>query len=352
MIYLFGWLLCYFFIAVEAISGYKGRFFAFLLVCYFGIVSLLRGSVGTDTANYEKMLVSVTNNYIWDGREPGFMAVAWLLSLIAPSAEIAVRLLSFIFFVVLAIFLIRSDRNERFLLVGYIIPAFAFQYSMNGLRLGLASSILMLAVQQYRINGSLAGIRVAIPSIMFHYSVFFSLSYLIVSQVGFLRVSSLFGLLTLLFFGVAGFFLLDISYVADKFSSYQMMQAPGTLSGVSRVVVVLVFVCGIAISNLPSGDRIRLSVLGLSFLFLFWLLTQYTYAGLRMLDLLCLVCPLAMAVSFARLGLNFNIPIKIVILLAGMLSVFAVYRGFLLESGLGSSPFLPYEFISLPFEII
>src|SRR5690606_14410267 len=155
MIYLIGWLAIYVTLLLQSIIRYKGRSFIFLLLLLFGLVAGLRGEVGTDTRNYEYIIEKIVDIFQWDGWEQGFIALSWLLTSISPSVEIAVRLISVVFFVGIAVFLLHSNKNERFLLNSYVLPAFGWQYGMNALRIGIASLILLFAVQAARRSSSI-----------------------------------------------------------------------------------------------------------------------------------------------------------------------------------------------------
>jgi hypothetical protein len=342
MVYPAGWAAIYFALILHSLTGYRGRFFVFVLLGYFAVLAFLRGNVGTDTASYERMLASFVGGYAWDGREPGFIALGVLLESMAPTTEFAVRAIALVFFALLAVFVIKSNRNERFLLLAYVFPAFAYQYSMNALRIGLASAVLLLALQSLRQRGGASALRVGLTATLFHYSTAFSVLYLVISQRPWMRVYSTFGMLGLLVLFSGGFLLADF-YFMEKMSAYEAMQAPGPFSGLSKILPVLLILVGVGFGILPPIEKAKLTVLGISFLFVGWLITQFSYAGLRLIDLVAFVAPLSVLATYARLGLEFDLRLRCAIVLAGAISAAGVYRGFLLGRGEGITPFLPYE---------
>ncbi len=342
MIYFVGWAAVYFSLAIQTITKYYGRFFLSCLLVFFAAVAFLRGSIGTDTANYEQMLSAFIDNYVWGGREPGFVVLGWLLAMLAPTVEIAVRAIALVFFALLALFVFRADRNERFLLLAYLLPAYVYHYSMNALRIGLASAVLLLAVQLFRKNGNMSAIRMGLAALLFHYSAAFSVLYIVISQYSWLRISSIFKLLALLS-AVAGMFLAVDSYFWDKLSLYSSFQAPGPLSGLSKIAPVMMISVGIVLSRLPSNEKSKLILIGFVFTAAGWAITQYSYAGLRLLDLISFLLPLSILASYSRLQLKFDRPLKLSIVAAGMLSAAGVCRGFLLWYGEGKCSWMPYE---------
>ena len=344
MTYLLGWAVLYVGWAMQKIANYQGRAFLLFAICFFMMMAFLRGAVGTDTANYEIMLGDFVDGYTWDGREPGFVGLGWFLTMLASNAELAVRLISVVFFGMLAIFVLRSDFNERTMLMAYIMPAFAYQYSMNALRIGVASVILLMGVQLLRRRGAMPALLVGLISLLFHYSAVFTLLYVVMSQIRWKKASSLLILLSLLVFLAPVVLIADI-YFLNKFSIYQMSDSPNILSGIGKIAPIFLIIFGVAYDVLPRPEKMKLISMSLGVTVFGWVLTQYSYAGLRLLDLISLALPIALLASYSRLKMVFGRFLNVCIILAGLISAAAVYRGFLLEQGEGETPFLPYEFI-------
>lgn len=150
MVYFIGWGLMYLALLASEISGHRSRIPLVVVITAAAIMAVLRGSVGTDTSTYEWMLDSVTLGDLSHGVEPSFVLLGWFFKLATDSSTGAVRLLSLVFFVLLFVFVMRANKNERFYLLACFLPAFVYQYSMNALRLGLASICLLLAFQWIR----------------------------------------------------------------------------------------------------------------------------------------------------------------------------------------------------------
>jgi len=344
MIYLFGWAGCLLVLMISGFTHYRGRFFVFMLLFFFLGVAFLRGAVGTDTANYERMFTDFIDiHYIWTGREPGFVALGWSLATLAPTIETGVRLISVVFFALIALFVARADKNELFLLLAYILPTFAYQYSMNALRIGLASAFILLMIQEMRLRGAKAAIKFGVVAALFHYTILLSIVILFLSQQAWGRLSTVVKNIVLL--ALLSFGLLSVDfYVADKFEVYTSgdYSKPSVLSGLSILVPNMIILIGILFSFFPRTEKFKLFFL---FLLIFgsgMIITQFTYAGLRILNLGGFIMPLCILASYSKLGLKFDHKFKFSLLMAGLLSAIGIYRGFLIGYDEGPTPFLPY----------
>ncbi|MBM9538610.1 EpsG family protein [Desulfobulbus alkaliphilus] len=342
MIYLLGWATIYLTIAIQAITKYRGRFFIFCILPLLAAIAFFRANVGTDTLNYERMFFNFVNSYSWDGREPGFVAVGWFFSQLSPSIEIAVRLLSLVFFSLIAWFTLRSDYNERYLLLAYILPVLSYNYSMNALRISLAFNVILLAVQALRRYGDKQALSIGLASLLFHYSSLVSLVYIGISQRKLSRKSSLIYMILVLSIALVFFFTSDV-YFINKFDTYLDKTSPSVFSGLSIILPLLLVVGGMMKGCLPRSEKMKLSVLALVSISLAWALSQYSYSGLRVLDILSFTIPLSIMASYSRLKLEFDRVLKICVLCGGIVSAIATYHRFLAGYEQGQTPWLPYE---------
>ena len=144
MSYLLGWAPGYFMLFSQAITRYRGRALGFFILFVFASIAVIRGATGTDTANYEMILDGLSLETIWDGVEPGFGLIGLFFTAILGSSQASVRAVAVLFYGVVGFYYYRSNRNEAFVLFSYWAPAFFYAYSMNGLRIGIASALLLL----------------------------------------------------------------------------------------------------------------------------------------------------------------------------------------------------------------
>lgn len=342
MIYLLGWLLIYFSILASSVSKYHGRFFGLMIIFYFATVSIFRGSVGTDTATYEVLILQFSLETLSTGIEPLFVLFSIFLREITGSPEIALRSISALFFLLMLYYFIRADKNERFVLIAYLAPAYFYQYSMNAVRIGLASVLLMIALQQIRRIGLYKSGFFSLNALFLHYSVFVSFIYYfsVLSNILKFKYLSIIAVVTTLIF------FLYHSYFLNKINAYTLMEAPTELSGSSKIIVILVLVVGATFSNLSSKQLLKFISITLIFTFLALVLTFLSYAGLRILDLIAFAIAFILIMLHYQVNKEFNWQTKLSFFIAGLISAAAVYRGFLLEAGQGKSPFIPYHFMN------
>lgn len=346
MIYLIGWVLLVLALVMTSLSGYRTSFFIYCSLFFLLITSFFRGLVGTDTYAYEMIMEGLLNGFSWAGMEPGFVFISWLLLQITNSAPLTVRLIGFLTFCALCFYLYRSDKNEKFLLVSYILPAFMYQYTMNGLRVGMAAMLVLLATQQFRLAKKTSAYALAATSLIFHYSALVSLILIWASKVYWVRASNILVVLVSIV-SVLAFFYANEEYFSHKFISYQDFDSPSPFSGIGKILTLLVIFFGVLVSNLLTADKAKLLFLGVGSVLAFWALSMFSYAGLRFLDLLSFSFPLCVLITYNNRGLELGKLVKISLFVAGLIAAVMSYRNFLYEEGTGPSPFLPYHLFVL-----
>ncbi|WP_421551567.1 EpsG family protein [Pseudomonas yamanorum] len=342
MIYIFGWIILLTALLLTALSGYRTRLFAGFALLFFLFIAVFRGAVGTDTDTYETVVSRLMEGISWTGMEPGFVFMSWILVEVTGTASVAVRLVSVIIFVILFLYLFRSDKNEKFLLLSYMLPAFVYQYTMNGLRIGIAAMLLLLAVQKLRRTERLSGLVLAVSALFFHYSSLVSLVLIWASQARWTRASNIL-IVPFACVMILAVFSINGDYFVAKLLSYQDSESPSPLSGLGKIAVLLVLVLGVGLSRLPRTEKTKLVFLGAGFTVFFWLVSSISYAGLRFLDLVSFAYPLAILLTYSRCRLDFDRAIKLILIFAGLLAAVSGYRNFVFEEGEGPSPFLPYH---------
>ena len=113
-----------------------------------------------------------------------------------------------------------------------------------------------------------------------------------------------------------------------------------SLFGFFRVSIIL----GVLLfGKLPTGEKLKLIVLGELFLLTAAFISQYSYAGIRLYLLVSIVCPLSIVASYSRLGLKFERSLKAALIASSLLGAAAAYKGFLNTKGQNLHAFLPYD---------
>ncbi|MCD7040372.1 EpsG family protein [Pseudomonas sp. MAFF 311095] len=326
---------------MTSLSGYRTSFFICCSLFFLLIVSVFRGLVGTDTYAYEVIMERLSDGFSLAGMEPGFVFVSWLLLQVVDSASLTVRLIGCLIFCALFLYSYRSDKNEKILLVSYILPSFIYQYTMNGLRVGMAATLLLLATQQVRRIKTTSAYALAAASLTFHYSALVSLILIWASKVYWIKTSNIL-VVPVAILSTLVFFYANEYYFSHKLISYQNFDSPNSFSGVGKILTLLVIFFGVLVSNLLTADKAKLLFLGVGSMLVFWIISMFSYAGLRFLDLLSFSFPLCVLTAYSNRGLEFGKLVGLSFFIAGLIAAVMSYRNFLYEEGAGPSPFLPY----------
>ncbi len=339
MIYLVGWLLVYYYLAVRLLVRHRARLLALAVLLLLGGLAVFRGQVGTDTFAYEK---AVFDPERMTGIEPGFQLIIFLLKSLVADPVFVIRAITAIFTLLMCWFVWQADDDELFFVMSFIIPIFFYSFSMNVLRMGLASAVFLIALQFDRKKQIHRAVLLAFMSFLFHYSMIFAILYLwLVDEKisGKYRVIGTFSLIVAVLLLV----IMNEAYFATKFQNYALIEPPGMLSGLSRVILCVILLGGVWLSSLPRPEIHRLVLWTLLFMGVFWGVTRISYAGLRMLDLLVFVLAVAIMRAYGRMAQPVDRSVRASWLLAGVVGAAGVYRNMLQESFWSNSPWLPYH---------
>jgi hypothetical protein len=137
------------------------------------------------------------------------------------------------------------------------------------------------------------------------------------------------------------------TYVFAKYTLYVLSgyQSPSIFSGLSQVAIVVIILGGLRYFHLESQFRRRTLWVTITLCTVFWIISQYSYAGLRLLDLVAFALPYALLRATARGDAVLTSRAKLVFVLAGFVGAAFFFRNMLLEPGTSPSPFIPYHFI-------
>lgn len=346
MIYVAGFVMVYFSLLIEVFTRYKGSFFYCVAVIYFGVLAVFRGNVGTDTHNYEVIIGSFRGSQGILGWEPGFIYLVKVLQLSTISDALVIRIVSLLFFLGVFSLIFRGGRDWRYFIMVFFVPGYFLAYSMNVLRVGLATLIVLYLVRVVIEHGR--GVKIVCLSmlaVIFQYSIMFSLFFLFFSSVKvwsgkrFIWLIGLSFLAFCLLYTAKDYFIFKLGAYTDN----EYVNAGG-FSGLSIVAVLLVLLCSIGFSSLSKNTKSKLIVFGFVMMAMFYFMASYTYAGLRLLDLLSVSLALAAVLQHAMAERKFNNFFKGGLFLAGFLSGLSTMKGFIEFEGVGESPFLPYHF--------
>ncbi|WP_425074102.1 EpsG family protein [Sagittula sp. S175] len=316
------------------------------VVCLlFTAMAALRGSVGTDTYTYRVMIDFFLRGYTL-ALEPGFLFSANLLSYLTTDPDVLVNLFAVVFFGAVLVFIRRATYNELVYLFAYFAPLYFIGYSMNGLRIGLATVFFLLFFQCFqRRQWIWAGLLGAV-AFLFHFSILVAFAVLWLFPSGNMRRRALLfragAFLALIgaLFGIQGYLLEQI----DRYSSADTLGASGGAAGLSGVIKFALFLpftfwLPLRRSHLVQMAAAAFLAIGLSFM-----LARFSYAGLRFMDIFLWVIPLTY-VARLKLGQQMGSTFLFGLGLAGYIGALFTLRNFFASQGLGESPFIPYHFI-------
>lgn len=322
-------------------TGFKAK-----LILYIGLLPLIalavfRGDVGTDTVSYYFMVDAMRGEFNFFFIEPGFTFLTLVLSFLFVNNEVIVRIYSLLFGLLAMFFIHRANYSEVKFLFIFFVPVFFISYSMNVVRIGLASMFLMHALISYRVN-SRGFFIFLFFSILFHVSAIFIALLLLLNHLkfGILKLKY-----TILCIGLSVIAFFSYDLVLPRLIIYEYAPSPSFFSGLSQVIILMVMVLGVILSGLPSKYKIFLCLISVSLLFIFFIIARFSYAGLRFLDLLTLAFPMMVISSYYRLKIEISQSVWTSFLISGFLGAIFFMENALSSYGLFDAPWIPYETI-------
>lgn len=348
MVYLLGWLLNYYAFLLWKIR-LRYRLIFLIPISFIGTVIFIRYS-GTDTYPiYEvafRALIDNETDTIIEGWEPGFVLLAKVLLALTGSEIWAVRGIGVFFILCLMIFVVRADKTELKYLALYFVPIFVYQYGMNAIRSGLALTVLLLGWQALRRRKWVSFILLSLMAFTFHYSVALIIALLVITEIELRNKRAIYGVgIFVLLIGFAiGF---RYGYFEAKLDLYRAYESPSSISGVSRSGLIALLGAFFLFSPLPVKRKMWIFGWLMVLTLFFQVLSFYSYAGLRFVDLILFISPLALIREFDRNGRE---PARVFWVGLGVVGLFGaatVYRNFLSDFDgqmTGTlTPFLPYR---------
>lgn len=347
MTYILGWLLNFCLLWAAAKEPRHAKAYCAISVVALGLIAVLRGQTGTDTAAYETIssIVRTGNLHAW-GAEPVFNLILRLLQLAGLDDVLTVRGLSVVEVLLLVVYAVRSTQDQRYFLLALFMPAFFYQYTMNTLRIGLASIIFLLSVQSFTRSGraNASAIGIGVTALSFHYTAVFLPAFLAStlrkwSSRSILVVVGLFAL------GVITVLLISPGYIHQRLANYSNFEVTSALSGISNLVLIFLTLLALHASALPAAPKKRIAIASIALGITFIGITHVTYAGLRLLELLDFALPVALLATHEIAGVHFNVTTKKYLLVAGVAATLFIFRHYVNEPTTVPSPFLPYRLL-------
>jgi EpsG family len=335
------YIVAYFFYITAICININSRYLQnWLLVASIPMISLvfLRGQVGVDLLMYEQAvdLIRAVNTYTFTF-EPLF---EYAILLFAQQIDNSFVILA-IFSAFTTIFLYLGSfkiEDKPYVLAFGIIPYFYFDMTMNGIRYGLAFSIIFYGAQ-FLVKGKekiFLGIAILAASIQVSSILLASLLYLLVGM----RWRIFFGSVL----GAVIVYLLLGEYLQLKLDENKSLAIESSTAGVAPLLLSLTAL-GACWMDKNARKTIGIPIV---FLIIFSLLsysiTQITYAGLRFqqLNLYLIFLYIACVVNQKKLHFSNNLIITFIFL--SILSSGFRLKNFYNDAGQGDAPFAPYQF--------
>lgn len=342
MVYIIGWFIMFVSAFLQS-NRSVGKFLAGGVLIYCAFIALFRGDVGTDTSAYVSIFDGVLNGEKEPYAEFGFIYLTKIIIFIFSDAVVSVKSISILFFGLLLLFVIRSSRDERFLLLSFILPVFSFSYSMNVIRIGIAAAISLLIFQSIIKNGFSKKLKYFIVAISFQYTaLIMPLFFYISCKSHENKISWRYVIVGFFLMGVFVFLYKD--YIFEKISLYKDSYSPSVYSGVANLILVIFIVAFVSLGRLPRNDRVKIFIYCFCFMFSAWLFSRVSYAGLRVIDMLTFVVPMIIIFYYRKNDIFLDKYAKFGFFISGLIFSFNTYFGYINEFGVGDSPFLPYNF--------
>lgn len=277
--------------------------------------------------------------------EPGFQLVLAGLLSITHSPILAIRGIAILYGFLITYYALKSSRTELIFLLSVYFPAFYFPHGMNVLRIGLASALLLLATQFFARRRFAPALLTAILAVTMHYSSALVLVLLVGATsrgvAHWKRVTAGIGI----FAGLLVFIAWNSTYISNKLGLYAAYDSPSALSGTRPLLLILLMLIAAHFSRIPAIPRTRMQLL-VSLATIFGAaLSAFSYAGLRVLELVAFSAPLILVMLLTQYRIRLSRSVLVLFLTAGTLYAAVTFRGFLIEASNSAtlSPFLPYH---------
>lgn len=335
---------------------YIASTFLFFVMCFMGwlarvprqflVVGLLpmaflavfRGSVGMDTAVY----IQSINQLIEAGGaigvfEPLFELLVLSLSVFTNDAALILAVLGVFITVILVWAGLRHNSNP-YLFCLLIMPVYYFDMVMNGVRYGLAFSIIYLA-SSFLVQGRrgvyfmlvLAASMIQVSSIMLGLLLYI----LFIRRWRWMVYAAV---LAVAFVGVF------YNYLWAKIQSYSGLQAASGLSGLSTVLVSwLLLIIWALDARARKHSALVITILGALTVVMIGV-SLVSYAGIRLQQLINFLIILCLIVHTERYDIKLSAISKVAILAISLIAVVFRMKNFADTANIGSSPFVPYLF--------
>lgn len=324
----------YFFILAIGLTTRNLRLWLVIATIPMLALVWMRGNVGVDLPNYVQLIqmIQKSEGFTWLF-EPGFEFLILTLSKISSDPTTIAKMIATL--TTLLLLSVRWKTKTAYQVLGLgIIPYYYIDMTMNGLRYGLAFSIALLSVK----------FLLSTRQLRFFFSTLGAAS---------IQVSSLYlhGLLQFIFRPkfiilfvplVIATGLIGTDYLINKVSINLTLTKPSITSGLGPLLLSIVLIIGCCSDSLIRRHY-SISILFLFLLsFLTYVISQISYAGLRLQQLNSFLIMLFLIYASERNGRIYSKNLFQILLIISLMGTALRLKNFISEAGVGDAPFMPY----------
>lgn len=328
---LFGGVLTIF--SKFSLNSARFLFLISLLPSFF--VVILRGNIGVDTEAYE----SIIEYYILTGEcrvEPLFCLISEPIYSLVNRSDFTLRIITAIF-CILFYFSFFKTKNDIIVACLFIFPVFFYDMSTNGIRYGLAFILFKLLF-----DGLTKKSILTIPVYIFIQSSSLLLVLLsLINKINFKKMVLVIVIIVPVFYLLMGepmFYLLmgEPTMLSQKIQAYSENGSPNFYSGIlnflSGLVLILIL---IFFRKITLTEFLVYFIILLSFQFL----SNFTYAGLRLVQLMLFYFSIRSISLIDTSNPKSNIIICFMLFTLGFISFLNLLKS------MNTEYYLPYQFI-------
>lgn len=301
------------------------------------VLALLRGTVGVDTPNYQNAIDLLreqgTALHMF---EPLFEQILLWLICLPVNTMTVLALITLATTIILFVAWLRLELHP--LIFTVVIAQFYVDMTMNGIRYGLAFSIISLAAVMLVSGRKLRFWALVVIASLIHLTS--GLLGILLYIVHELRWRALAYAIPFVFLVVVSF----SDYVLFKIVANEGLQKPEAFSGLAPLgltwCLLLAWISDRGIRRYALGKLLLLLLLSL----LTYGIAQLTFAGLRLQLLVVFLTCLLLACHQRHYGMEITRRTTIIILLIGILFGALKLRNFAQTDESSDAPFVPYKF--------
>ena len=301
-------------------------------------IVLLRGNVGVDTPKYVQAVEFIRNadTYLFIF-EPGFEYLILLLSKVVTEDDLVIKLIA----VLSTSFLVAARWSTAIrvqVLSLVVIPYYFLDMTMNGLRYGLAFAILIFSLDNLVANRNL---RFAGWTVL---SISIQATSLYVAGLLHTLFRPNFRIVSLVFVVVAAVGFIGAEYILEKVQANSELFIASPTAGLAPLLLSLLCLLGCWSEHRIRKEHSTKILILFALTFLTYVVTQFSYAGIRLQQLNFFTILLFIICAFEMSKVERSRSVLFMLILVCILGTAFRLNNFNSEAGLEPSSFAPYRF--------